>query len=171
MGIDSNTNSLAFSIFEDGKLIEYGKVEFKGKDIYARITDCNKKTMAFAKKWKVDLICIESAVVVRSVKVALSMAMMNGVMLGNLTYYGATVVGVTPLQWQSAINNKTLTRKERADFKKLHPEKSASWISIQIRAARKQFTIDFVNDLFKIKVTDDDVSDSIAIGLYGVENY
>jgi len=42
--IDASTNSLAFAIYSDKNLIEYGKINFEGNNVYEKIIDACKKS-------------------------------------------------------------------------------------------------------------------------------
>ncbi len=46
--IDASTNSLAFAIYSDKNLIEYGKINFEGNNVYEKIIDaCKKSNLLF----------------------------------------------------------------------------------------------------------------------------
>lgn len=166
ISIDSNTNNLAFAVFDNERLITYGKINFKGSDIDERLINANRRTMALAKLYKPDLVAIESAVMVRSIQIAISLSMFVGVIVANMCYYGANVKRVAPLTWQGYINNSVSSKEIRKNLKDKHPDKSSSWISSQIRGDRKQYTMNFVNNKFGISVTDDDIGDAIAVGYW-----
>ena len=44
--IDASTNSLAFAIYEDKKIIACGKIKFEGITTYDKVMDAAKKTKA-----------------------------------------------------------------------------------------------------------------------------
>ena len=62
LAIDASTNSMAFSVFTERKLIKYGKVNFYGNHVYEKTGDAAKKISAFLKDYQVDAIVIESAI-------------------------------------------------------------------------------------------------------------
>ena len=41
--IDASTNSLAYAVFENKSLVEIGKINFEGNDIYVKVGDAAKK--------------------------------------------------------------------------------------------------------------------------------
>lgn len=167
MGIDSNTNNIAFAIYKDKELIHYGKVEFGKGDIYERVKSANMVARALAKKWKVDYIAIESSVYVNSQQVAIKMAMCVGAVIAGLMQSGdIEVIAVPPRSWQSYIGNKTHTREMKAELALTNPGKSATWMNGYVRKLRKQFTIDFFNNKFQTSITDDDVADACGLGWY-----
>lgn len=170
LGLDTSTNSMAFALIKDDKLINFGKINFYGSDIYERLADANKKTRAFADQYEFDFVCSEASVAVRSVQIAIKMAMVNGVILANLSYNGAKITTVAPLSWQKGISNSLYSKMEKLQIKKENPGKTPSWLANEIRKRRKQYTIDFVNDLYNINVTDNDVADAIGIAYWAMEN-
>lgn len=170
MGIDSNTNSIAFSIFGDDKLIHYGKIDIVGQDIYEKIRDAGTKSRALCKHYDVEYIAIESSVFVKSAQVAIKMAYMTGAILSGLTSRGADSIAIPPRTWQQYIGNITFTKEMKALVVAEHQDKSANWISNEIRKRRKRYTIDYFNKMFNISCNDDDVSDAIGVAYYVVHN-
>lgn len=167
MGIDSNTNNIAFAIYKEKQLIHYGKVEFNKGDIYERIRSAGMISRALANKWNIDYIAVEASVFVNSPQVAIKMAMCLGAIISGLMHSGKTeVIAISPRAWQSYIGNKTYTKVMKQEVIDANPGKSTSWISNHIRNTRKQFTIDFFNEMFKTNISDNDVSDACGIGWY-----
>ena len=77
----------------------------------------------------------------------------------------------SPMVWQNYIGNKRLTTEEKLKVLESNPNKSKSWIKSYERSLRKQRTMNFVNINFDLHVTDDDVSDAIAIGYWAGKNW
>ena len=50
LAIDASTNSMAFSVFKERELVQYGKVHFYGNHVYERTGDATKKISTFLKK-------------------------------------------------------------------------------------------------------------------------
>lgn len=170
MGIDSNTKSIAFSIFDGKELIHYGKIDITGQDIYEKIRDAGIKSRALCKHYKVGYIAIESSVFVKSAQVAIKMAYITGAILAGLTSSGADSIAIPPRTWQQFIGNVTFTKDMKEAVVLENPDKSSNWISNEIRKRRKQYTIDFFNNKFNISCSDDDVSDAIGVAYYVVNN-
>ena len=82
LGIDASTRSLAFCLFDNKKVIEYGEINFEGADVYERILDAKKKTKAINHRFKTDFIALEAAVMVRSANTGLKMAYIFGAIMG-----------------------------------------------------------------------------------------
>jgi Holliday junction resolvasome RuvABC endonuclease subunit len=169
IGLDTNTKSMAFAVFEKDKLVEFGKINFDGADINERLIDAALKSKAFSKGKKFNYIAIESSVMVRSVQVAIKMSYIVGAVIGGLSTRESRVVSFSPLSWQSFIGNKVFSEEKKNEVKKNFPGKSTTWISSEIRRQRKQFTIDYVNNKFNIQVADDDVADAICIAYFSKE--
>ena len=49
IAVDASTNSLAFSLFHSGRLVQYGKIRFNGTDAIYKAGDACKKSIAFFK--------------------------------------------------------------------------------------------------------------------------
>jgi Holliday junction resolvasome RuvABC endonuclease subunit len=172
MSIDASTNSIAFGIYESGKLIHYGKVNFSGKTIYKKVGDASRKVNAFMKEFEIDAIVIESAIHVNSQKSAISLSLVQGAILGAAQQNGVKdVVSCSPVAWQSWIGNNRLNKSEKDKIRDRNPGRSASWYKDKERSFRKQRTINYVNDKFNTNIEDDDVADAVALGWYSVNNW
>ena len=111
--IDASTNSLAFAIYEDKKIIACGKIKFEGVTTYDKVMDAAKKTKAFFDKFDFDTIIIEHTVFMNSPKTAAQLAMVQGALLGAASMSGVKKIGsVSPMTWQNFIGNKKLTKKK-----------------------------------------------------------
>ena len=164
MSIDCSTKSVAFGLWSKTKLVNHGEIFFEGKTVYDRVLDAVRKIKALHDKFDVDVIVIESAVKVRSTKVAIQLAYMFGAVIAALEHEGLHVEEVAPLTWQSHIGNPILTRDERLKLKKKWPRKSASFYSAKARDVRKNRTIKLVNKRYNVKIKSDNVADAIGVG-------
>lgn len=172
LGIDASTNSMAFSIFEQRKLIKYGKVYFSGNHVYERTGDATKKISQFLKDYEIDAIVIESAIYTNSQNTAINLSLVQGAILGaSQMYHKAPIVSCSPVSWQSWIGNGRLTKQEKQSIKDENPNRSFSWYKSKEREIRKSRTIRKINIQFDLEVDDDDVADAIAIGWYSSENW
>jgi len=170
--IDASTNSLAFSIFQNKKLIACGKIKFAGPDIYSRVGDAARKSLALFEKFKIDAIAIEHTVFMNSPKTAADLALVQGGLLGAARITGIKNFGsVSPITWQNYIGNKKLSPQEKLEFAKANPGKAASTLKTLEREFRKQRTIKFINTYYDKAIDDNDIADAIAIGHYAVDNW
>lgn len=167
IAIDASTNSLAFSIFESGKLIKYGKIKFNGTDALYKAGDACRKAIPFFKAFRSDAIVIESAIYSNSPKTAMQLSLVQGAIIAAAQVAGIkTVKTITPMQWQNYIGTRLLTAAEKQDIVKKNPGKSKSWYKGKERETRKNKTISSVNKNFGVNITDDDVADAIGVGWY-----
>lgn len=170
--IDASTNTLAFAIFEDKKIIACGKINFEGITTYDKVRDAARKTRAFFDKFDFDTIIIEHTVFMNSPKTAAQLAMVQGALLGAAGLAGVKKIGsVSPITWQNFIGNKKLTKEEKHEIQKKNPGKSASWFKNEERNIRKQRTINYININYDKQLTDDDVADACAIGHWALSNW
>lgn len=167
LGVDASTNSIAFCILEDKKVVSYGEVFFEGSSIYERILDAKRKVAALSDlgTFKADFMAIEAGVLVRSPAVAIKLAYVFGTIMGEILDDRIKVVEVTPITWQSYIGNKTLTKDEKAALKKNFPGHTESWYKNKSREIRKQRTIDFVKSIGVI-TDSDNVADAAGVAWY-----
>jgi hypothetical protein len=168
MGVDCSTESFAFAIFEDGKLVKWGEVKFNGKTALHRLADGQTKVRAMKDILNADRVVVESAIYVQNKKTVILLAYALGAIIGALINSGSVVDEIAPVQWQRFIGNPPLTRPEKDAIMKGTPGKSASWYSNQFREARKARTKAWVREKFAIDVDSDNVSDAIGVGWYGL---
>ena len=170
--IDASTNSLAFAIFSENTLQQFGKINFQGVSTYAKVKDAARKTLAFFKQFKIDAIVIEHTVFINSPKTAADLALVQGAMLGAAGIAGIRVAGsVNPISWQSFIGNGKVTKDAKVIIRKENPGKSESWYKNFERESRKQKTINFISINYDIVVEDNDVADAIGIGHWAIHNW
>jgi len=173
LAIDASTNSMAFSIFHEGELHKFGKINFTGRHVYERAGDACKKLVQFLQNFDIDAVVIESAIYTNSQKTAINLAIVQGVIIGTVQMFGnRAVVSCSPVSWQNWIGNGKLKKEEKQAIKDLHGhDKSYSFYKAKEREMRKARTINKVNIEFNLNVSDDDVADSIAIGWYASNNW
>jgi len=167
IAVDASTNSMAFSVFEDGRLIKYGKVRFVGADALYKAGDACKKAIPFFKAFRSDAIVLESAIYSNSPKTAMQLSLVQGAIIAAAQVAGIkTVKTVAPMAWQNYVGTKLLSAAEKQSIEKKNPGKSKSWYKSKQRELRKKKTMDYVNKRYGIKIDDDDVADAIGIGSY-----
>lgn len=170
--IDASTNSLAFAIFLNKKLIKYGKIKFQGKNTYEKLGDAARKSLPFFKLFEIDAIVIEHTIFINSPKTASDLALIQGALLGAAKIAGVYTAGsINPITWQSFIGNGRLSVKEKQDLVLEFPDKSKNWYQNKSREVRKQKTIKFINTYYDKNIYDDDVADAVGIGHYAINNW
>src|SRR6478735_4874024 len=124
LGIDVSTNSFAFCLIKNGKVVRHGEIFFKGKNVFERLADGQTKVRAMKDTLAAEKVVFESAVYVQNKKTVIVMAYAFGAIIAALLDAGSTVDEVTPMEWQNAIGNKTLTKAEKEAIQKANPGKS-----------------------------------------------
>lgn len=172
LSIDNSTQSCAWALWKGKKLVDYGEVEFTGKNTYERLVgmaDALKDLKA--KCQKVNIICIEKTAFVQSKQTAILMGMAAGAVISHIANANTKILEIPATTWQSYIGNGTLTAKEKRAVKDANPSKNAAWLKNEYRRIRKQRTMDFVKETFGIEVANDNQGDSIALGFYYVSKF
>jgi len=178
IAVDASTNSMAFAIFTyDNALSAFGKIIYNhdSKSIYDRAGVIGKKSGAtvssLIERFEVRTMIIETPIFANSPMTASNLALTQGALVGASIFGGIhRVVGTPPIQWQSFIGNKNLTKAEKDKIKLDNPNQSPNWLKIHHRELRKQRTMDYVNNRFSLDITDNDVGDAIGIGCYALDS-
>lgn len=168
LGVDSNTNKIAWAIVKDGTLEAYGEIYFKETLFNNRLLVARRQLEDSVPLFgEVDYIGFEKAVRVNSVDTMIKLAEMFGVIKSVLMELKGTLVEVTPLAWQTWAGNPVIKDEKKRELVSKHPElKTRSQINNFVRAHRKQKTIDFVEKETGIKMQNDDLGDAAAISLF-----
>ena len=166
LGIDASTNSIAFCLMEDNHPLKWGKVDLVGSDIYEKIYDAKVKMNVMLDELKSDYIAVEGAILVRSPDAVIKLSYVYGVVIAELMSTGSRVITISPSSWQAYIGNKNPTKEEKAGIRLKNPGYADSWYKTQIRNMRKQRTVDYFNNKYKISLDDFDVADSFGIAHY-----
>ena len=166
LGIDASTNSVAFCLMENDKPLKWGKIEFIGADIFDKIYDAKIKMNAMLDELKSDYIVVEGAILVRSPDAVIKLSYVYGVVIAELMSTGASVITISPSSWQAYIGNKNPTKEEKAAIRVKNPGYADSWYKTQLRNMRKQRTVDYFNNKYKLDLTDFDVADAFGIAHY-----
>jgi Holliday junction resolvasome RuvABC endonuclease subunit len=175
MGIDGSSKSLAFCVMEhqgdDWVVIQWGKMDIDGDDVFDRCGDINKKVYGLMKVLNPDHVIIEATVYINNKQVMKQLSMIMGALVGVVRATGRTCSEVPPITWQNYIGNKKFTPQEKQELREAHKNASKPQLDKLMRGARKQRTIDWVEAAYGVHLDDDDVSDAFGICHYGVNNY
>ena len=166
LGIDASTNSVAFCLMENDKPLKWGKIDFVGADIYEKIYDAKVKMNVMLDELKSDYIAVEGAILVRSPDAVIKLSYVYGVVIAELMSTGAKVITISPSSWQAFIGNKNPTKDEKSEIRLKNPGYADSWYKTQLRNMRKQRTVDYFNNKYKISLDYFDVADSFGIAHY-----
>lgn len=173
MSIDASTNSIAFAVFDNDKLLHFGKINFEGNTHFEKAGDACRKLIPFFNEIKVNSLVIESTIYTNSPKTSMQLALVQGAIFGAAaaSLKIKSFYSCVPVAWQSWIGNKNLTKAEKLAIKEDHPGKSANWYKNYEREFRKNRTIRLVNIEFMTDISDNDIADAVAIGWYAVNNW
>lgn len=172
LSVDASTNSIAFAIFNSGKLTKYGKIKFDGKDHYQKAGDACKKLLPLFANFNIDVMVIENTIYANSPRTSMQLALNQGAIVSAAYLNGIkNTYPCAPISWQSWIGNKVLSKEEKFKLRKENPGKSESWYKNQEREFRKNRTIRLVNIEFMTDIDDNDVADAVAIGWYASNNW
>jgi Holliday junction resolvasome RuvABC endonuclease subunit len=166
LGIDASTNSIAFCLMEDNHPLKWGKVDLVGSDIYEKIYDAKVKMNVMLDELKSDYIAVEGAILVRSPDAVIKLSYVYGVVIAELMSTGSRVITISPSSWQAYIGNKNPTKEEKSEIRLKNPGYADSWYKTQLRNMRKQRTVDYFNNKYKLEINDFDVADSFGIAYY-----
>lgn len=169
LGIDASTNSVAFCLMENDIPIKWGKIDLAGSDIYEKTYDAKRKMNMMLDELKADYIVVEGAVLVRSPDAVIKLSYVYGVVIAELMSTGAKVITISPTAWQAYIGNKNPTKAEKEAIRIKSPGYADSWYKNQLRNMRKQRTVDYFNNKYKLNLSDFDVADSFGIAHYSNE--
>jgi len=166
LGIDASTNSIAFCLMENDVPLKWGKINLAGNDIYEKIYDAKRKMGVMLDELKSDYIVVEGAILVRSPDAVIKLSYVYGVVIAELMSTGAKVITISPTAWQAYIGNKNPTKDEKSAVRVKNPGYADSWYKTQLRNMRKQRTVDYFNNKYKLSLEDFDVADSFGIAHY-----
>ena len=166
LGIDASTNSIAFCLMENDVPLKWGKINLIGNDIYEKIYDAKRKMGVMLDELKSDYIVVEGAILVRSPDAVIKLSYVYGVVIAELMSTGAKVITISPTAWQAYIGNKNPTKDEKSAIRLKNPGYADSWYKTQLRNMRKERTVDYFNNKYKLSLEDFDVADSFGIAHY-----
>ena len=164
LGLDLSTKSIAFSLFVDGKLSNWGEFDLRG-DSWQRLQLASYYARVIAQKHTPELVAFEAAAYVNNRRTVISLAYVYGAVVSSAMPSPKTPVKeVTAMAWQNAIGNGKLSINEKKHIRDMSPGKSATWYKAAERGYRKQRTMDWVKTTLGVDVNSDNVGDAIAIG-------
>jgi Holliday junction resolvasome RuvABC endonuclease subunit len=166
--VDMSTKLLAYAMWDDDQLIEYGKIFPSGTADTALASFADATAEKFGEVY-LDLVVYESAFLGKNVSVVKSLSKATGAMLGGFYMVGVDRFrAIPPITWQTGLG---VGKMSQSDYEKLsakHPTASRNWIKSKDRERRKQAIIDIVNKEcgLDLQMKDNDIADAIGIGLF-----
>lgn len=147
----------------------WGEINLTGSTAFERIHDAKAKMASLG--LKADVVAIESAIYVNNMRASISLAYVYGAVLGELMTNNTNVYAIEPLKWQAHIGNKLWTAKEKAALQAANPGKAKTWYKQEVYRRRKQYTIDWVEKAYGIKLDSDNVADSFGLAAFVTDTY
>lgn len=166
MGIDASTWSFAYCLIKEKRPVEWGIVNYRGKDRYQRILDSDQKIEAFVKRLgHVDVIMQEQAVGSVNQKTGLILAQAYGATMPALLKIADKYEMVQSNVWEASLQRKILTPSQ---IKAKWPGEKKAWYTEKARQLRKERTLGWVKDRWGIDLPYEanDIGDAIAIASY-----
>lgn len=155
-----------WSIFDyDSKeLLDYGFFAFENKkyDFSKAVIEIKKIIIEIYERNDIDALFIEDIQLQQNVKAFKMLAWLQGVLINLAEEKGWRYGIVTPSQWQGYCNARGRSTKEIKG--------GIQEVSIDGKKKSKMLSIQFVKDNFGVETTNDNLSDSICIGYYAVNN-
>ncbi len=172
--IDASSRSVAISIFDRGPdtsfLIATVKFDLPKKDMSERFDTINKVIPETFEKWgPIDIVAIEQTIYIQSPQTSRILSYIVGSVWSNCVRYCDKVTDVTIASWKGHIGYKNVTRAEKKSWvDEMGETEGKKYADNQ----RKQRTINIVHDRIENidHIIDNDICDSIGIGLYAIEN-
>lgn len=177
LGIDISTNTVALCLFGKNGPITWGEINFQGKGSMDRVMDLGPKLRSLihymedepgkpeSRKLKYDAVAMEAIVYVNNRSTVINMAYAAGAVLSSLRK--VPVKTYTPIEWQSFIGNKVLTKAEKECIKKENPGKTDAWYKNQNREFRKNRTRLWVKETYGLDIPSDNVTDAFGVAYKG----
>lgn len=143
LGLDTSTTSTGYAVLDGNKLISYGTIKTPKKaDILDKIIYIEENIKQIIKAKEVEFIVIEDLAVTRSASTTKALAGLLYHLLVEFRKRELLTITVRPSQWRKNCNIKGKSRKEF-----------------------KENAINYVENVYKIKVNDDE-ADAICIAEY-----
>lgn len=144
IALDESTTCTGYAVFDDDELIEHGIFSFKSKDVLERVSLIMEEIEELIKTYKPDNMVIEDV---------------------QITMNAATAKSLLGLQFMIEVyahrNNISCETYRTTKWRKILGLSNSRSLD---RKAKKQETIDYVKDKYRIDVLKDDESDAVAIG-------
>jgi Holliday junction resolvasome RuvABC endonuclease subunit len=172
LAIDSSSKSLAFSIFDKNDktmLISAGKIDFPA-DMAQRLKTINIAIESiFDRYGPIDHVVIEQTIYIQSPQTSRILSYVVGHIWGKCLEKSPDVRDVEVMKWKSYIGYKNVSKAEKLAWEKEFGITEAKKIAAK---ERKERTGKIIKQ--KIKGIDDisdyDIIDAVAIGIWAVNN-
>jgi Holliday junction resolvasome RuvABC endonuclease subunit len=168
VSFDISTKHLAYAVFTNGELKEYGKLDLMN-NADDRIGSVAEVVYNKFKSYDIPVVIYENGYLANSPKTLMELSKISGSLIGGMRLAGvAKFIAIPPITWQVGIGVGPTSPLEMDKLNKKYPGRKISWIKSKNRENRKQLIIDFVNKEFGLELTmkENDQADAIALGYY-----
>lgn len=150
ISLDESTKNTGYAVFDGEKLIDYGNIKQDSKNVLERVNNILNAISDLIDYYEPNNLAFENVQITMSAPTAKSLMGLQFAI--ELICYKRNIPYTLfrPTSWRKILglsNSRNFTRKEK-----------------------KQQTIDFIEQKYKINIGSDDVSDAIAIGTAYIEN-
>lgn len=146
LALDQASRTSGFAIFEDNKLIKYGKFTFEDSDFGVRLMKIRNKVQSLIEEFSIDKVVFEDIQLQDNVDTFKKLAEVFGVIFELVTELNIPHEAILSTSWKSTLKIKGTKRPEQKKNAQL-----------------------WVNENYNIKPTQDEC-DAICIGVHALRN-
>lgn len=146
LALDQASRTSGFAIFEDNKLIKYGKFTFEDSDFGVRLMKIRNKVQSLIEEFSIDKVVFEDIQLQDNVDTFKKLAEVFGVIFELVTELNIPHEAILSTSWKSTLKIKGTKRPEQKKNAQL-----------------------WVNENYNIKPTQDEC-DAICIGIHALRN-
>lgn len=120
MSFDQATRISGYAVFDNGEYVCSGVVDMSKSalDTYGRSFEMAKSLWKVIKKYKPDCLIIEETQQQSNVQTVITLARLQGMIIGYAEAHGVKVHILLPSQWRAALNYSQGPKVKRAELKK-----------------------------------------------------
>lgn len=158
-GIDASTKSTGWCIFNDDKLIAYGKIVPDKDDLNwrERVVFMMNKIVNIIKEYNVEELCVENPVkTIKNVNTLEQLFSLHGAMLGVASALHVNFIPIDVNQWRKRVGILKDIPFDTKDKRSILKERSVLLVN-------ELYELNLVWKSNNSKFNDDDISDSILI--------
>ena len=146
LSMDQSTRVSGYCLFKDGKYIESGVVDMSKSELDTpeRSFEMAKALWSIIEKYKPDILVIEDTQQQNNVKTVITLARLQGMIIGYAEAHGIKVHILLPSAWRKALNYTQGPKVKRQEL--------------------KQQSIDYVKNNFGLDLSEDEC-EAIAEGI------
>lgn len=159
MGLDGSTKSSGWCIFDNDKLVTYGKIVVQDKDMdwRSRVVYMMRKVAKLIQYYEVEELCVELPVQsLKNVTTLEQLFSLHGAILGVASALHITFTPIHVNTWRTYMGILDNIPKDVKDKRSIYKERS-------VKLANELYNLDLTWKSKSSKENDDDISDAILI--------